>query len=141
MDTFCRGVVSELIEHVFETQKILKTIDWIVQSDYETISKEDLALGYFMGSLMNISANVVLTLTLQRILDEGYRQKLRQIYGEKEGEHEFVKYKMRIETSKAKNHSSIDLNDVDKEQLRAMLIPMITLFREKVRQEMVLDNI
>lgn len=55
MDTETRGAIENQINYVYQEQNMLEHIDWILEIDREVISLNDFALGYFLGSLMQIA--------------------------------------------------------------------------------------
>ncbi|MGD9130257.1 MAG: hypothetical protein PVH73_01625 [Candidatus Bathyarchaeota archaeon] len=143
MDIKSRGTISAIINNVFENQNVLETINWIIETDDDIVSREDLALGYFIGSLMNISNNTARDLKKWEILEKRYKKSLEEIYGKEEGLEKFFEYKMGTDESNDNgvNYTKIVLCEEDIEDIRNMLRPMIAPFREKIRQEEVLNVI
>lgn len=143
MDITTRGIISATIEYVFENQNVLDTIEWMFRIDDDVISREDLALGYFMGSLMNISNELAIDVIRWNIIDKMDKEFYINAFGKEEGLKKYIENKMRREESKESgtNYTKIQLSEEDTEAIRNMLIPMITRFREKIRQEKVLERI
>jgi hypothetical protein len=143
LDIKSRGTISAIINNVFENQNVLETINWIIETDDDIVSREDLALGYFIGSLMNISNNTARDLKKWEILEKRYKKSLEEIYGKEEGLEKFFEYKMGTDESNDNgvNYTKIVLCEEDIEDIRNMLRPMIAPFREKIRQEEVLNVI
>ena len=143
MDIKTRGVISSIINNSFETQKVLETIKWILETDDDVVCKEDLALGYFIGSLMNISSNTWSRLKKEEIVENYYKKSLEKTYGKKQGKIKYLEYKMRMEENNENEKSQVivELPNEEVEKIRNMLIPMIPKFREKIRQENILHKI
>ena len=97
MDLTTRGIISSIINNNYESQKVLKTIKWILEIDDEVYCKEDLALGYFMGALVQISSNSTSMMKRNALIDDQYRKSLEKIYGGKEGKIQYLEYKMKTE--------------------------------------------
>ena len=85
LDLTTRGIISSIINNNYESQKVLKTIKWILEIDDEVYCKEDLALGYFLGALVQISSNSISMMKRNALIDGQYRKSLEKIYGGKEG--------------------------------------------------------
>lgn len=143
MDREIRGLISEIINSVFEKQDVLKTINWILEVDDQVMSKEDLALGYFMGSLMNIADDVASREKLGEKLEKRYKKILKNIYGKEGATEELKERDRRLEETRAKGGRCIkgELTEEETEDIRNMLILMITPFREKIRKERVLRRV
>ena len=143
MDLKTRGIISSIINNVFESQNVLETIKWILETDDEVISSEDLALGYFLGSLMKISANSAGIMHKIAFSNEQYRKTLEKIYGKKEGKIKYLEYEMKMYEPSKKDSVPILIEPSKEEidEIRNMLIPMIPRFREKIRQEETLNII
>ena len=140
MDRETRGLISEKIDYAFEKQPLLKTINWILEADDRVVSQEDLALGYFIGSLMNIAYDIAFHKKLNEKCDKMFKKELEKIYG-KEGATERLKEDdIILEETKAKGGRRIkaELTEEEIGDIRNMLIPMIVPFREKMRKEVVL---
>jgi hypothetical protein len=45
LDAETIGIIQKMINYVFENENTLETIRWILESDNQVKSKEDLALG------------------------------------------------------------------------------------------------
>lgn len=140
LDITTRGMISKITRNIFENQNVLETINWIVEIDDEIGSIEDLALGYFIGSLMNISNNTAIDLKRRDFFDKMYKKSLEESFGKEEGRKKYLEYKLKQEEAKdsGAKYTEIALNEEDTEEIRQMLIPMVTRFREKIRQEMAL---
>ncbi|MFC1488176.1 hypothetical protein ACFLRN_10880 [Thermoproteota archaeon] len=144
MDLTTRGIISSIINNNYESQKVLKTIKWILEIDDEVYCKEDLALGYFMGTLVQISSNSTSMMKRNALIDEQYRKSLEKIYGGKEGKIQYLEYKMKTEELAKKENVLtiiIEASEEEIEEIRKMLIPMISGFKEKIRQEVELERI
>ena len=143
LDLTTRGIITSIINNNYESQKVLKTIKWILEIDDEVYCKEDLALGYFMGALVQISSNSTSMMKRNALIDDQYRKSLEKIYGGKEGKIQYLEYKMKTEELAKKENvlTIIEASEEEIEEIRKMLIPMISRFREKIRQEVELDKI
>ncbi|MHC3129180.1 MAG: hypothetical protein IBV52_03790 [Candidatus Bathyarchaeota archaeon] len=137
MDIKTRGVISAIINNVFETQNILETINWIIESDDQIVSTEDLALGYMLGSLMNISADIASDIKKDEKLKKWYKKELEKKFGKEEAFKMMMEQKKKNEEIKSKGGRRIDckLTEEETEKIRTVLIPMISRFREKINQE------
>jgi hypothetical protein len=137
MDDETTGTVSGIISSVFENQNILETVNWILKSDEQVMSKEDLALGYIMGALMSSAVDVAMDMKLSKINRQAYEKRLEQIYGKEEALKKLQEMDGKIEERRAKGgrQIKIELTEKETEDIRNMLIPMIAPFREKVRKE------
>ena len=149
MDRETRGLISEIVNDVFEKQSCLKTLNWVLEADDRVRSQEDLArsqedlaLGYFLGSLMNTADHVATVKKLNEKLEKQDKKRLKKIYG-KEAAKELKERGRRLEEMRAKGGRPIkaELTEEEKEDIKKMLIPMIALFREKIRMEITLSRI
>ena len=142
MDLTTRGIISSIINNNYESQKVIKTIKWILEIDDEVYCKEDLALGYFLGALVQISSNSTSMMKRNALIDDQYRKSLEKIYGEKEGKIQYLEYKMKTEELAKKENvpTIIEASEEEIEEIKKMLIPMISRFREKIRQEVELKK-
>ena len=136
MDAAMRGIISEKINRAFEEQKILETVDWLLEADDQIYhSREDLALGYFIGSLMSMAADIVRTIKLGIKRDKMYRRNLKKIYGKEGAKEVYEKHTLERIRAKGGRPLKIELTENEKDDIKNMLIPMIARFREKIRQE------
>lgn len=143
MDIETRGLISETVDYVFEKQKVLETVDWIIEADDHVRSKEDLALGYFMGSLMNIANNAASRGKLEKKLEKQFKKRLEKIYGKEKAARELQERDTRLEKTRAKGGRQIksELTQEETDDIRNMLIPMIQRFREKISKELAMRRI
>ena len=139
MDRETRGLISEMVNYVFEKQSCLETINWVFEADDRVRSQEDLALGYFLGSLMKTADHVATVKKRNEKLEKQDKKRLKKIYG-KEAAKERGR---RLEEMRAKGGRPIkaELTEEEKEDIKNMLIPMIAPFREKIRKEIALNRI
>lgn len=137
MDSETRGIVSQIINAVFKNQKILETVNWVFESDDRITSKEDLALGYFIGTLMTSAVDVATESKLNKKNRQVYEKRLEQIYGKQEASKKLREMDAKIKERRAKigTHMTIELAEEEIKDIRNMLIPMISRFREKIRKE------
>ena len=140
MDRETRGLISEKIDYAFEKQPLLKTINWILEADDRVVSQEDLALGYFIGSLMNIAYDIAFHKKLNEKCDKMFKKELEKIYGKEGATKRLKEDDIILEETKAKGGRRIkaELTEEEIGDIRNMLIPMIVPFREKMRKEVVL---
>lgn len=143
MDIETRGLISEIVNYVFEKQNVLETVNWILEADEQVRSKEDLALGYFMGSLMKFASNVVSRRKLEEKAMKQHKKRLEKALGKEEAKRELMERDRRFEEMEAKGGRRIkaEPSDEDIEDIRNMLIPHIAPFREKIRKEVALRRI
>lgn len=80
MDKETRGVIEKALDYVYEEQDFLETVKWILEVDEKVVSEEDLALGYFLGSLVQISWDLV---EKEKQLKK-YDKRLERKFGKKE---------------------------------------------------------
>jgi len=137
LDFETRDVISKLIDMVFESQNMLEMVNWVLESDERVRSKEDLALGYFLGSLMSSAVDVATDMKLNKINRQAYEKRLEQIYGKEEAVKRLQEMDEKIEERRAKDGRgfTVQLTEEETEDIENMLIPLIARFREKVRKE------
>jgi hypothetical protein len=143
LDFKIKGLVSETLNHALEEQSCLEVINWILEVDEEVSSKEDLALGYVMGSLMNIAYNVAGRMKLEEKLDPKYRRELEKFLGKEEAAKVLRSDAVRLEKGKAKGGEQVtgELTEEETDEIRNMLVPMIPRFREKIHKELAMRAI
>ena len=143
MDTETRGLISEIINYVFEQQNVLKTINWVLEVDDQVTSQEDLALGYIIGSLMNIADSIANRKRLIEKTEKRYKKELDKIYG-KEGAVKRLEEQdtfLKERRVKGGRPIKVELTEKETEDIKNLLIPMIARFREKIRSEGVLRRV
>ena len=143
MDREIRGLISGTIDYVFERQNVLKAINWILEADDQVRSQEDLALGYFMGSLVNIAHDVAGHNKVNEKLEKQYKKRLEKICGKEGATKKLKEDDTILEETRAKGGRRIkaELTEEEIEDIRNMLIPMIAPFREKIRKEVALRRV
>jgi hypothetical protein len=143
LDFKTRGLISETFNRALEEQSCLEVINWILEADDDVSSKEDLALGYVMGSLMNIAYHVASRMKLEEKLDPKYRKELETFLGKEEAAKILHEDAMRLEKAKAEGGKQVtgELTEEETDDIRNMLIPMIQRFREKIRKELAMRAI
>jgi hypothetical protein len=62
LDIEVRGAIEHTINFVYQKQNMLEGLDWILEVETELTNLNDFALGYFLGSLMQIAINQAETL-------------------------------------------------------------------------------
>jgi hypothetical protein len=137
LDFEIKGIISEIIDMVFENQNMLETVNWILESDDSVRSKEDLALGYFIGSLMSSAVDVATDMKLNKINRQAYEKRLEQIHGKEEALKRLKEIDAKIEERRAKGGTpmTVELTEEETEEIKNMLIPVIARFREKLSKE------
>lgn len=143
MDRETRGRISEIIDYAFEKQNVLKTINWILEADNQVGSQEDLALGYFMGSLVNNTYDVAGHKKVNEKLEKQYKKRLEKICGKEGATKRLREDDIILEETRTKGGRRIkaELTEEEIEDIRNMLIPMIVPFREKIRKEVALRRV
>ena len=143
MDVKTRGLISGTLNYAFEEQNVLDTMDWILEADDHTRSQEDLALGYFLGALMNISCNLASRVKQEETLGKLWKKELEKIHGKKEAAKRLQEQNIMLEQERAKGGRRIktELTEEETDDIRNMLIPMIQSYREKIRKELAMRAI
>jgi len=143
LDVETRGMISGMVDYAFEKQSVLETIKWVLEADDRVISPEDLALGYVVGSLMNIADKVASRRKLEAKLEKQYKKRLEKIYGKEKAAIELRESDIRLEKRRAKGGRQIksELTEEETDDIKNMLIPMIQRFREKIRKELAMRRI
>jgi len=143
LDVETRGMVSGIVNYAFEKQSVLETIKWVLEVDDRVMSQEDLALGYVVGSLMNIADNVASRRKLEEKLEKRYKKGLEKIYGKEKAAKEMQELDITLEKTRAKGGRRIksELTEEENDDIKNMLIPMIPRFREKIRKELAMRRI
>jgi len=137
LDAETRGIIFAIINNAFENQNVLETINWVLESDNQVRSKEDLALGYIVGSLINIADKVASGRKLIDKLNKQGKEILKKSLGKEQARKMIEEQRKRVEEIKAKGGRRIksELTDGEIYDIKNMLIPMISGFREKIRKE------
>lgn len=128
MDRKTRGIIEETLDYVYEEQDFLETINWILEVDSEVKSPEDLALGYFLGSLMRCADNTIRREKLWRAQKRGMEKRL--------GKEEAKEYLREVEErTKDIKPLRVSVTRREKNQIRDMLRRRIPS-REKIYREL-----
>ena len=132
-----KGVVTEIIEMALKHQNLWETVNWVLESDDSVRSQEDLALGYYMGSLMTSAVDVATDMKLNKINRQAYEKRLEQIYGKEAASKRLQEMDTKMEERRAKGgrQIKIELTEAEIEEIRNVLIPMIARFRAKISEE------
>ena len=153
MDVETKGLISEIINHVFEKQNILETVDWLFEPyDEATTPKslavrnlvvENLAVGYFLGSLMSIASEIARRRKLEMKLENKFKKELEKTHGKDRAAKSLEERDRVVREMRAKGGRRIkcELTNEESEDIRNMLIPMIQRFREKTRKELAVRRI
>ena len=143
MDAETRGLISEMINNVFEKRNFLETINWVLEADDQVRSQEDLALGYFMGSLMNNADDFAWNKKWREKSKKLRKKRMEKNWGKEEATKYLKEQERAVEelTAKGGRHMKVELTEEETESIRNMLIPMITSFREKIRKEIALSRV
>lgn len=143
MDAETRGIIEKWIDNIIEVQDIPETVKLILREDYEVVSKEDLAVGYWLGYIMSTSVNAVQFNKVMRKFKESSERRRKKSDRELEksmGKERFIEFlKQREEMEKkAKRIRPVRYrldNEEDDNEIRRILLSKIKLFREKIRRE------
>ena len=139
MDVETIGIISTIIDNAFEKSNILETINW-VELDSQ-VRKSDFALGYIIGSLMNISDQIASDRKyVKKVVEKNlkdYENSMKKIYGVEEGKKEVRKFLVNADKIRKKGGRKLssDLTDDEIYKIRNLLIPMIPKFRQKISLE------
>jgi len=143
LDAETRGIIEKWIDNIIEVQDIPETVKLILREDYEVVSKEDLAVGYWLGYIMSTSVNAVQFNKVMRKFKESSERRRKKSDRELEksmGKERFIEFlKQREEMEKkAKRIRPVRYrldNEEDDNEIRRILLSKIKLFREKIRRE------
>jgi hypothetical protein len=120
LDTETRGIIEHQINTVYQNQNTLEGLDWILEIDKDLESFYDFALGYVLGSLMQIVVNHAVT------LKEAKKTKVLFEKLEKE----------RKENPNRKFRRVIaELSEEETEEIRDIIKRWVIPFREKLNRE------
>ena len=147
MDAEIRGQISKTINDIFETQNFLDTVNWILESDAQVRSKEDLALGYFLGGLSTIAHNYVLVRLQDSKIEKITKRQMEKELGKEKAKE--VRQRIKEDEEKAREEIRskggrpvrIEVTGKETEEIRSMLIPMFSSFRDKIRKEEALRKV
>ena len=128
MDIVARGLIEKQLDYISEEQDILETVSWILDVDDEVINREDLALGYFLGALMNSAYKTVEGIKFMQKSDKMLQRKLGEIEAGKS-------IKEKEERVKTYRPVRVRITEQEKAEIRGMLIRRIKPFRLKIRTE------
>jgi len=120
VDIETRGAIENQINSVYQEQNMLEGLDWILEIDRELTSLNDFALGYFLGSLMEIVCNKAET------LKDAKKFKVRYEKFKKELEKNPNKRMRRVTTKLTKEET---------EEIRDIIKRWVNPFREKLNRE------
>jgi hypothetical protein len=140
MDARVRGVISEIINSIFEKHSILETVDWLLEADSQVRSSEDLALGYSMGELMSYAETVLRT----RKADDLSHKYMERKFGKKAAREFWERERKIAEETRAKGgryRKAIEITKEEQDEIRDMFVLMIARFREKIRAEEALRRV
>ena len=147
MDAEIRGQISKTINDIFETQNFLDTINWILESDAQVSSKEDLALGYFLGGLSTIAHDYVLVRLRESKIEKITKRLMEKELGKEKAKE--VRQRIKEDEEKAREEIrskggrpvKVEVKEKETEEIRSMLIPMFSSFRDKIRKEEALRKV
>lgn len=142
MDAETRGRIEKWIDHIIEEQDIPETVKLILREDLEVSSKEDLALGYWLGYIMSSSLTGIQLDKILEKLAERAERKAKKSYKQLEktmSKEEFMDFeKKRGEMAKRMKLGrpiKVSLNEEEENEMRKILLSKISFFREKIRRE------
>jgi hypothetical protein len=110
---------------VYQKQNMLDGLDWILETDREVTELNDFALGYFLGSLMQIAANQAEALTNSKkfaVRFEKFKEELKKNPNKR----------MRIVNTKLREEETEEIRDI----IKRWVIP----FRQKINIEIDVRN-
>ena len=122
MDTESRGVIEHQINVVFQNQSILAGLDWILEIDKDLESFYDFALGYILGSLMQIVVKHAETLKGNK--------KTKALFEKLEEER-----KKNPNTNRKFRRVYAKLTEEETEEIRDIIKRWVVPFREKLNRE------
>lgn len=125
LDVEIRGVIENQINSVYQKQNMLEGLDWILEVDSELTELNDFALGYFLGSLMQIAVNQAETSKNSKKFAVRF-EKLKEEWKKN------PKKKMRIVNTKLTEEETDEIRDI----MKRWVIP----FREKLNNEIHVGN-
>jgi hypothetical protein len=140
LDRETRGKISESLEDAFENYRISEVSKWAIDADEEIESVEDFILGYLLGSLMK-SAWVYLH---DKKCDDKLEELEHRFYLKHIGKEatEELEEQMEREVKQLKSARiripEIEVSEKELYEIRSMIIPYISQFRTKIRQEQAL---
>lgn len=143
LDWETKGMISEIINHAFEKRHFLEAINWLLEADDQVRSQEDLALGYFMGYLMETADSLAWRMKRHEKTEKLRRKRLEENWGKEEAAKYLKEQERAVEELRAKGGRpmKVELTEEETESIRSMLIPMIASFREKIRKEIALSRV
>jgi hypothetical protein len=141
LDAETRGRIEKWIDDIIEKQDVPETVKMILKEDYEVSSREDLALGYWLGYIMGASLNAIQTNKIvgkfrentERRMKKADRE-LRKTMGEEAFKEMLLRRAETEKTAKRGRPTKVSLDNED-EEIRRILMSKIKLFREKMRRE------
>jgi hypothetical protein len=143
-----RGLISEIINNLYEEQSVLEMVNWVLETDARAkVEAETFALGYVLGSLMNHAYGVARHEKRDKKTNESWMKYAVKKFGEEEATRIIEEFDRRVKEQvkelKAKGGRPINVEPTDKETdaIRNMLIPMIPQFREKISKELALRKV
>jgi hypothetical protein len=147
LDAETKGLISQAINDIFETQDFLDTVNWILESDTQVASKEDLAFGYFLGALSTVAHRYVLIRLRDSKVEKSVEKYMQKEIGRKRATETMQRVKKDLEKKAEEIRSrggrpvKIEVTGKDTEEIRSMLIPMFSSFRDKIRKEEALKKV
>jgi len=131
LDIVIRGIIEESLDNVL-VQDILKVVNWIF-GETSVKSREDLILGYILGSCMRYASDLVEQDKRWKTARKDSEQRLETKLGKKKAK-EF--WKELEEKGKDVKPIIVSLTTREKNQLREMLIQRIPSYRRKIYREL-----
>jgi len=131
LDIKTRGVIEKSLDSVLE-QDILKVVNWI-SKETSVKSREDLILGYVLGSCMRYASDIVEEEKRWKVARKDSEQRLERKLGKKQAKEFWKEYE---ERGKDVKPIRVSLTTREKNQLRDMLIQRIPSYRRKIYREL-----
>ncbi len=117
--------INELIRNAYNSQNLIKTLNWYLKTDFDCENLEDFAMGYFFGAFMSISRAIVEYEKHKIILE---RQK-------KENKSHYPREHKKESQKKKTIDMIVDATLKEMDQVKDILKGWIPQFREKIRTE------
>jgi hypothetical protein len=135
LDIVTRGIIERSLDAFLE-QDILEVVNWIFR-EAPVKSREDLILGYVLGSYMRYASDLVEQEKRWKIGRKQSEQRFERQFGKEKGKEEFEKFwKGLTEAEKDVKPIIVNLATREKGQLRDMLIQRIPSYRRKIYREL-----
>ena len=120
MNIEARGAIDKFINTVYQKQNMIDTLNWLSEKDKDIENFEDLAMGYFFGSIVSEASQLAANWNFIEVYERRWKKYLKDL--EKNS-----KRKMQTITPKLSNEETEEIKDILKK--------WIPQFREKIKKE------